>query len=299
MKLQHSVSFIVTLGILALPTRSVSGFRTIFQRRRINNNSNNNTNKPTATTRKINSDYEVVTTPATSPAALGLEYMPPNVVELFDQIQHVSPLAKMAIENEQRNFGGSVGCDSVMSVPKLEPRGFDALPQMDDSSWKIVEKSRCGVVKHVDRIDTFNGVDAPLLRFRVTLDGPCVADPLASLIMDLEERSKWDVQIQDVFEAHKIQDLPSANAAMGFAYGNCYRLGVGYCRTKKNLGIDSREQLTLCGINKFLDGSSMIWGVELPDRYAFAVVFGMFCFVYMLQRSTHSPSPCVFPDTTI
>ena len=118
----------------------------------------------------------------------------------------------------------------------------------------------------MDRIDTFNGVEAPLLRFRASLDGPYVADPLASLIMDLEERSKWDIQIQDVFEAHKIRDLPAANAAMGFAYGDCYRLGVGYCRTKKNLGVDSREQLTLCGINKFSDGSSIIWGVELPEE---------------------------------
>jgi hypothetical protein len=178
-------------------------------------------------------------------------------------------------------LGVSIGLDSLLNSDNLTPRGFDALPYVDDSPWKIVEKTRCGVVNHVDRIDKFNGWDAPLLRFRTKLDGPCVADPLASLIMDLEERRKWDIQIQDVFEAHKIQDLAAANAAMGFAYGDCYRLGVGYCRTKQNLGIDSREQLTLCGINRFLDGSTMIWGVELPQRCAVALVFENFGIAYM------------------
>ena len=90
---------------------------------------------------------------------------------------------------------------------------------------------------------------------------------MASLIMDLEERSKWDIQIDDVYEAHTFHDLAAANAAVGFAFGDCYRLGVGYCRTKKNLGIDAREQLTACGINKFSDGSSMIWGIELDSDH--------------------------------
>ncbi|KAG7356013.1 hypothetical protein IV203_000699 [Nitzschia inconspicua] len=174
----------------------------------------------------------------------------------------------MAMENERNNFGGLIGVDEMNGHSSTHgPRGFRALQHSESLPWKTIETSRRGPVSHIDRIDNFNGLDAPLLRFRATLDGPCVADPLASLIMDLEERSKWDIQIQDVFEAHTIQDLPSANAAIGFAYGDCYRLGVGYCRTKKNLGIDSREQLTLCGINNFSDGSAMIWGVELPEQH--------------------------------
>jgi hypothetical protein len=279
------MKFFATLALLALPGETVFGLRPIFERRR---HTSSNNKKPTVPTRKTNCDYDAVAAPDATIAQAardrGVKYLPPDVTELFDQIQLVSPLAKMAIENNQRRLGDFVCFDSSEKNHELQPRGFEALLQDEDSHWKILEKDRFGVVKHVDRIDKFNGLDAPLLRFRATLDGPCVADPLASLIMNLEERSKWDVQIQDVFEAHKIKDLSAANAAMGFAYGDCYRLGVGYCRTKKNLGIDSREQLTLCGINKFLDGSSMIWGVELPERYEDVLVFGNFYFVYFHLR---------------
>ena len=85
--------------------------------------------------------------------------------------------------------------------------------------------------------------------------------------MDLEERKKWDDQIEQVYEAYPIHDLDAANIAMGFGrrYGQCSRLGIGYCQTKANLGIDSREQLTLCGIQDFHDGSCVIWGTEMEE----------------------------------
>jgi hypothetical protein len=52
---------------------------------------------------------------------------------------------------------------------------------------------------------------------------------------------------------------------MGFKYGDCSRLGVGHCVTKANLGIDAREQLIICGINDFPDGSCVIWGTEMEE----------------------------------
>jgi hypothetical protein len=98
------------------------------------------------------------------------------------------------------------------------------------------------------------------------MSGPCVGECFGSFIMDLEERKKWDAQIENVYEIYPINDLDSANIAMGFGrYGDCSRLGVGYCKTKANLGITPREQLTLCGIQDFSDGSCMIWGVEMEE----------------------------------
>ena len=53
---------------------------------------------------------------------------------------------------------------------------------------------------------------------------------------------------------------------MGFnKYGYCSRLGVGHCITKSNLGIDAREQLTLCGINNMDNGACVVWGVEMEE----------------------------------
>jgi hypothetical protein len=132
-----------------------------------------------------------------------------------------------------------------------------------DKEWKTIESNRRGPVSTIEKIDNFQGVDAPILRFRASIDGECDGLPFANFIMDLEERKRWDIQIEDVYEAYPIHDLESANVAMGFKYGNCVRLGVGYCKTKKNLGIDAREQLTLCGINEFPDSSVIIWGTEM------------------------------------
>lgn len=54
--------------------------------------------------------------------------------------------------------------------------------------------------------------------------------------------------------------------AMDFGrYGDCAKLGVGYSQTKAAMGITPHEQLTLCGIQDFLDDSCMIWGTETEE----------------------------------
>jgi hypothetical protein len=84
--------------------------------------------------------------------------------------------------------------------------------------------------------------------------------------MKLQDREQWDPAIQNVYEAYPIQDLDVANVLMGFGkYGDCSRLGVGYCRTKSYLAVSGREQLTLCGIQDFEDGSCVIWGTEMEE----------------------------------
>jgi hypothetical protein len=97
------------------------------------------------------------------------------------------------------------------------------------------------------------------------MEGPCDGEAFANFIMHLDQRKKWDAQIDNVYEAYPVHDLDSANIAMGFKYGDCSRLGVGHCTTKSNLGIDAREQLTICGINDFADGSCLIWGTEMEE----------------------------------
>jgi len=133
--------------------------------------------------------------------------------------------------------------------------------------WKTIESNKRRIVHQIQKIDNFQGKPAPIIRFRSSLKGPCVGECFGNFIMDLEERKKWDPQIAQVYEIHPIFDLDAANIAMGFGkYGECSRLGVGYCQTKANFGITPREQLTLCGVQNFAaDGSCIIWGVEMEE----------------------------------
>lgn len=119
----------------------------------------------------------------------------------------------------------------------------------------------------VEKIDNFQGLNAPILRFRASMEGPCDGEAFANFVMNLEDRKKWDAQIDNVYEAYTIDDLDMANMAMGFQYGDCFRMGVGHATTKPNLGIDAREQLTICGINQLDEGSTIIWGTEMEDRH--------------------------------
>lgn len=134
--------------------------------------------------------------------------------------------------------------------------------------WKKVEFNRRKLVHQIDKIDNFQGQPAPILRFRSSMQGPCHGELFAKFIMDLDQREKWDAQIDQVYEIHPLRDLDSANIAMGFGkYGDCVRAGIGYCKTKANLGISPREQLTLCGIQNFDCGSSIVWGVEMEESH--------------------------------
>jgi hypothetical protein len=137
-----------------------------------------------------------------------------------------------------------------------------------DLKWKTVESNKRRIVHQIEKIDNFQGLSAPILRFRATLEGPCEGEAFANFIMHLDDRKKWDAQIDNVYEAYPIHDLEVADMAMGFKYGECSRLGVGHCLTKTSMGIDAREQLTLCGINDFPEadnGSCLIWGTEMEE----------------------------------
>ena len=131
--------------------------------------------------------------------------------------------------------------------------------------WKTVESNKRRVVHQVDRIDNFQELGAPMLRFRSTIRGPHAPEKFADFIMNLDERSRWDPAIAEVDERYPVYDLDAANIAMGVGrYGDCTKLGVGYCRTKQSV-VSPREQLTLCGIQDFECGSTLIWGTEMEE----------------------------------
>jgi hypothetical protein len=180
----------------------------------------------------------------------GVEIELPNFDELFNRIQQVSPLARLAIE------GGTGGFENAdYTTPK-------------QLKWKTIAKNKKSTVHHIDKIDNFQGLGCPIVRFRSSLKGPCVGHKFANFIMDLEERKLWDPQILMVDEIYPIYDTEAANLAMGVGrYGDCNKLGIGYCQTKSNIVVDGREQLTLCGIQDFATGACLIWGTEMEETH--------------------------------
>jgi len=166
----------------------------------------------------------------------------PNFEELFGRIQTVSPLARHLIQ----------GYDG----------GMEAMDRADVFAWNIIDRNKKGV--RIDKIDNFQQKNAPILRFRTSIEGPCIPERFATLVMDCEARKKWDISIAQVYEAYPIYDLDKANILLGPALGDCSRLGVGYCQTKQSV-VSPREQLTLCGIQEFRNGGSIIWGTEMED----------------------------------
>jgi len=183
----------------------------------------------------------------------GVEIELPDFDEMFGRIQAISPLAKLAIEGGGTGKGGGFA-----AVDESAPAG---------KIWKNILNKKRKIVHQIDRIDNFQNLGPPLLRWRASMEGPCHGMKFADFIMDTQMRTSWDPQIDTVCELYPINDLDAANIAMGCGkFGDCQKLGAGYTLTKAHpIGIAPREQLTLCGIQNFDDGSSLIWGTELEE----------------------------------
>lgn len=183
----------------------------------------------------------------------GVEIELPDFDEFFGRIQAISPLAKLVIQGGGTGEGG--GFAATDDTP---PAGM---------KWKKVEHNKRKLVHTIDKIDNFQDLGPPLFRWRASLEGPCHGLMFADFIMNTQRRQGWDPQILNVCELYPINDLDTANIAMQFGkYGDCQKLGAGYTITKSHpIGISAREQFTLCGIQNFDDGSSLIWGTELED----------------------------------
>jgi hypothetical protein len=182
----------------------------------------------------------------------GLDIELPDIDDVFGRIRQVSPLANSVINQENNN------------------RGFAGLEEnrAGKLKWKRVESNNRATVHQIERLDNFQGLSAPMLRFRSTIEGPCVGEFFGKFILDLKERKKWDAQIKDVYELYPLADTDSANIAMGFGqYGDCSQLGIGYCQTLASMGVTTREQMFLYGLQDFVDGSYVLWGTEMNKKY--------------------------------
>lgn len=176
----------------------------------------------------------------------------PDFDVMFSRMAEVSPLAKQVLENQST-------------------LGFDAIGEGDDVfKWKTLESHRDKdrfLIHLIDKIDNFQGIHSPLLRFRSRMRGPSQSrgERFSHLLTEFEARSKWDPNIAEIYEIYPFPDMSYVDMAMGHKFGETSRCGVGYCRTKKQI-VSPREQLTMCGVQEFVElGASIVWGVELGD----------------------------------
>lgn len=189
----------------------------------------------------------------------------PNFDDMFNKIKQVSPLAKSVIDGSNNNKGFSNTNDDNISKKSSKSGCGNSLP------WKTVEAKTGNIVHEIQKVDmkpSPHQIDVPMIRFRSSMTGPCVGEYFGRYILDLEQRQKWDPQIESVEELHTIKDLDFANIIMGYGkYGDCIRMGIGHAVSKPAYGITSREQMFIYGLQEFDNGSCIIWGSELHEQY--------------------------------
>lgn len=96
----------------------------------------------------------------------------PDLKLLFDHVADASPLARLVMEGDSSR------------------RGFDAI---DDNTahpeltWRTVEENEGRTVHRIDRADRFQNVRTPLLRFRSSIECPCVGEWFRHMVMVSDE----------------------------------------------------------------------------------------------------------------
>jgi len=182
----------------------------------------------------------------------GLDINLPDFDQLFSKIQQVSPLAASVIQANSGEIDQNNVADGKGSSLK----------------WKKVETRPEGPYRSIEKVENFEGKQAPLLRFQSTFKGPCVGEKFGQYIVDMQERVKWDSQVDTVKELYPINDLDAANFMLGCGkkYGDCSRLGIGYGKTKPGI-VTPREQLFVYGQQTFADGSCILWGQEMSEKH--------------------------------
>lgn len=95
------------------------------------------------------------------------------------------------------------------------------------------------------------------------------------MIMDLDERKKWDDQVAVNHELYPLDNVDVVNNLLGDSgkYGTCTRVGVGYTRTKQGI-LSPREQLILGGMQDYSNGSTILWGTEMEEQHNYLLPEG-------------------------
>ncbi|KAL7555228.1 hypothetical protein ACHAWF_018883 [Thalassiosira exigua] len=178
----------------------------------------------------------------------GVSLRVPDFPVLFDEICKVSPLARQA-------------------MTEAKPGGLDAIDPSDDVyQWKVTDDNPKRLVSHIDKIENFQGKGVPLLRMRSTMRGPAKrrGECFSELVSTTDLRQKWDATNAFVDTIYSAADLGEVAELQERAYGTPSLFGIGYVRTKQSV-VSPREQLTLCGLQEFPSGASIVWGVELTE----------------------------------
>ncbi|KAL3768121.1 hypothetical protein ACHAWO_008289 [Cyclotella atomus] len=212
----------------------------------------------------------------------GVRIKVPNFDVLFEDICKVSPLARQALDDE---------C----------PGGLKALDKdADVYKWKVTDSYNPNRLwKQIDKIDKFDNKIPPIVRLRSTLHGPNKrrGETFSDVFSRQELRNQWDMA-NDVVEEIYTGNLDELKQYQHEKYGTCSMIGVGYVKTKQSV-VSPREQMTLCGVQNFPNGASIIWAVELEESQNFLFPE---CQPKRVQRSTtHLFSTTIVPvedDTT-
>lgn len=178
----------------------------------------------------------------------GVKLKVPKFDVLFDELEKVSPLVKQALHEEKP--GGIAAIDDTADFYK----------------WKNMERHPNRLVSQVDKIDNFQNNGVPLIRVRSSLRGPLKQKGIyfSELISTTELRQKYDATNKMVDTIYSAADLEYVKKFQGDNYGEPALFGVGYVKTKQSI-VSPREQMTLCGVQNFPSGASMVWGVELEE----------------------------------
>lgn len=184
----------------------------------------------------------------------GVEIELPNLELLFERIAMVSPLARLVMDNTPTS-DAKVGFEATVESPKLK--------------WKKIERNAQKTVHQIDKLDTFQNINTPVLRFRASIDGPCIGERFSHFIMNEEERKLWDDQVDHVTELYPIDNVSIVDLLLHNnveKYGLCSRVGVGYTLTKSGI-ISPREQLICGGMQSYTNGATILWGTEMEEYH--------------------------------
>ena len=179
----------------------------------------------------------------------GVKLKVPNFDVLFEEILKVSPLAKQAAFDSK-------------------PRGLGGIGKSSDEcyKWKVIEHNSNRLVSEVAKIDNFQNKKVPLVRLRSSIKGPTYKAGFcfSELISVAKLRQAHDSTNAQVYNIYSAADLGEVQAFVPPQYGKTVLFGIGYTKTKQSV-VSPREQLTLCGLQEFPSGASILWGVELEE----------------------------------
>jgi len=136
------------------------------------------------------------------------------------------------------------------AITEEHPKGIAGIDSADDVyKWKTTDSNPKRIISHIDKIDNFQGLSVPILRFRSSLHGPTnnfdrTAKLFSDLISTTELRTKHDIACASVDTIISAENMKEVEELQLHKYGEVELFGIGYTKTKQSI-VSPREQLTL------------------------------------------------------